>query len=265
MKKLIYILLAAATIAGCEKDDPKRYDMSQGRVCFPGATLDETKEYPGYSTSDSTFYASITFKKQPAGTTTAIIEVPVKLIGAATANDRRIEFRILDEGTTAQSGQYKIVGATIPAGKVYGAIRIEVEKTDELDTEQRVLMIELTDSPDLQAGLAIYLKANITWHNMLQRPVSTSQWSTYNAFIDSDLASASKLPDAYSQAAHQLLLDAFGWEDLPDYGPDYSYYIEAWRAKAQDWYDAWKTANPDKKIVHEAGIMKGQEVKIREK
>ncbi len=35
MKKLICILLAAATAAGCEKDDPTRYDMSQGRVCFP--------------------------------------------------------------------------------------------------------------------------------------------------------------------------------------------------------------------------------------
>lgn len=35
MKKIGYILLAAAVLAGCEKDDPMRYDMSQGRVCFP--------------------------------------------------------------------------------------------------------------------------------------------------------------------------------------------------------------------------------------
>ena len=60
MKKLICILLAAATAAGCEKDDPTRYDMSQGRVCFPGAAPNETAEYPGYSNSDSTFYASMT-------------------------------------------------------------------------------------------------------------------------------------------------------------------------------------------------------------
>ena len=45
MKKLICILLAAATAAGCEKDDPTRYDMSQGRVCFPGAAPNETAEY----------------------------------------------------------------------------------------------------------------------------------------------------------------------------------------------------------------------------
>ena len=59
MKKLICILLAAATTAGCEKDDPTRYDMSQGRVCFPGAAPNETAEYPGYSNSDSTFLSLI--------------------------------------------------------------------------------------------------------------------------------------------------------------------------------------------------------------
>ena len=83
MKKLICILLAAATAAGCEKDDPTRYDMSQGRVCFPGAAPNETAEYPGYSNSDSTFYASMTFKQQPEGVAEAVIEVPVKLIGGA--------------------------------------------------------------------------------------------------------------------------------------------------------------------------------------
>lgn len=76
MKKLICILLAAATTAGCEKDDPTRYDMSQGRVCFPGAAPNETAEYPGYSNSDSTFYASMTFKQQPEGAAEAVIEVP---------------------------------------------------------------------------------------------------------------------------------------------------------------------------------------------
>lgn len=265
MKKLIYILLAAATIAGCEKDDPKRYDMSQGRVCFPGAAPNETTEYPGYSKTDSTFYASITFKQQPEGATKAVIEVPVKLIGSATGSDRQIGVRILDEGTTAQPGQYSLLGATIPAGETYGAIRIEVEKSDELDTQQRVLMLRLTDSSDLLVGLHNYLKANVSWHNMLPRPVTNKQWSTYNAFINSELTSASTSPDTYSQAGHQLLMDIFGWEILPDWGTDYSYYIDAWRAKAQAWYDEWKAANPGQKRVHESGSMKGQEVTIRTK
>ena len=102
MKKLICILLAAATAAGCEKDDPTRYDMSQGRVCFPGAAPNETAEYPGYSNSDSTFYASMTFKQQPEGVAEAVIEVPVKLIGGASGSDRKIGVRVLEEGTTAR-------------------------------------------------------------------------------------------------------------------------------------------------------------------
>ena len=125
MKKLICILLAAATTAGCEKDDPTRYDMSQGRVCFPGAAPNETAEYPGYSNSDSTFYASMTFKQQPEGVAEAVIEVPVKLIGGASGSDRKIGVRVLEEGTTAQPGQYEILGAEVPAGKTYGAIRMK--------------------------------------------------------------------------------------------------------------------------------------------
>lgn len=265
MKKLIYILLAAATLTGCEKDDPKRYDMSQGRVCFPGAALNETTEYPGYSKTDSTFYASMTFKQQPEGATQAVIEVPVKLIGATAGSDRQIGIRILEEGTTAQAGQYKLLGATIPAGETYGAIRIEVEKSADLDTQERVLMLCLTDSPDLRVGLEDYLKANVSWHNMLPRPITTSQWSTYNAFIDSPLSSANTSAEAYSQAGHQLLLDTFGWEEIPAYTTAYSYYIDAWRAKAQSWYDAWKTANPGKTRIHESGSMKDQEVTIRTK
>ena len=172
MKKLICILLAAATAAGCEKDDPTRYDMSQGRVCFPGAAPNETAEYPGYSNSDSTFYASMTFKQQPEGVAEAVIEVPVKLIGGASGSDRKIGVRVLEEGTTAQPGQYEILGAEVPAGKTYGAIRIEVAKSAELDTQQRELTLCLTDSPDLRVGPDLYLKANVSWHNMLPRPAA---------------------------------------------------------------------------------------------
>lgn len=71
-----------------------------------------------------------------------------------------------------------------------------------------------------------YLKANVSWHNMLPRPATTKQWSTYNAFIESEASSGSSSTEAYSQAGHQLLLDIFGWEVFPDWGP-YSYYIDA--------------------------------------
>ena len=64
---------------------------------------------------------------------------------------------------------------------------------------------------------------------------------------------------------HQLLVDAFGWETIPNYTSDYSYYLDAWRAKLQDWYDQWKAENPGQTRVHESGSMKGQEVKVREK
>lgn len=265
MKKTIYLLLAAVVLAGCEKDDPTRYDMSQGRVCFPGATPNELAEHPGYSKTDSVFYTSITFKRQAEGAETAVVEVPVKLIGGAAATDRQIGYGILDEGTTARPEQYEILDATVPAGKSYGAIRIEVRYSPELDAEERALTLRLTDSPDLLAGIDIYLKATVSWHNMLPRPVTTKQWSTYNAFIDSEVASGNASPAAYSQAGHQLLVDAFGWEELPEWGPDYSYYIDAWRARAAAWYEAWKTANPGQTRIHESGSMKGQEVTIRTK
>jgi len=239
--------------------------MSQGRVCFPGAAPNETAEYPGYSNSDSTFYASMTFKQQPEGVAEAVIEVPVKLIGGASGSDRKIGVRVLEEGTTAQPGQYEILGAEVPAGKTYGAIRIEVAKSAELDTQQRELTLCLTDSPDLRVGPDLYLKANVSWHNMLPRPATTKQWSTYNAFIESEASSGSSSTEAYSQAGHQLLLDIFGWEVFPDWGPDYSYYIDAWRARAQAWYDEWKAANPGQKRIHESGSMKGREVTIRTK
>ena len=114
MKKLICILLAAATAAGCEKDDPTRYDMSQGRVCFPGAAPNETAEYPGYSNSDSTFYASMTFKQQPEGVAEAVIEVPVKLIGAASASSKR-EPRRSPDSTKSSARRFRPGRPTAPS------------------------------------------------------------------------------------------------------------------------------------------------------
>ena len=140
-----------------------------------------------------------------------------------------------------------------------------VAKSAELDTQQRELTLCLTDSPDLRVGPDLYLKANVSWHNMLPRPATTKQWSTYNAFIESEASSGSSSTEAYSQAGHQLLLDIFGWEVFPDWGPDYNYYIDAWRARAQAWYDEWKAANPGQKRIHESGSMKGREVTIRTK
>ncbi len=266
MKKWIYIIIGAATwLSACEEVEPMRYDMSQGRVSFPGITSAEQTEHPGYSNSDSTFYVSQTFKKQPAGTTEMVVSVSVKLLGAAVGHDRQIGFRVLTEGTTAKADQYSLVSATIPAGETYGAIRIKVKKSPDLDTGQQTLMLRLTASPDLGVGVWYYLKANVSWHNMLDRPSLPLQWTTYNAFIASDLSATSKSPEAYSQAAHQLLLDAFGWTEIPKYGPDYSNYLAAWREKTQAWYDAWKAANPGKKIIHEGGMMKGKEVQIRMK
>ena len=158
-----------------------------------------------------------------------------------------------------------VVMIVIFSFQTYGAIRIEVAKSAELDTQQRELTLCLTDSPDLRVGPDLYLKANISWHNMLPRPATTKQWSTYNAFIESEASSGSSSTEAYSQAGHQLLLDIFGWEVFPDWGPDYSYYIDAWRARAQAWYDEWKAANPGQKRIHESGSMKGREVTIRTK
>ena len=158
-----------------------------------------------------------------------------------------------------------VVMIVIFSFQTYGAIRIEVAKSAELDTQQRELTLCLTDSPDLRVGPDLYLKANVSWHNMLPRPATTKQWSTYNAFIESEASSGSSSTEAYSQAGHQLLLDIFGWEVFPDWGPDYSDYIDAWRARAQAWYDEWKAANPGQKRIHESGSMKGREVTIRTK
>lgn len=265
MKKLICILLAAATTAGCEKDDPTRYDMSQGRICFPGAAPNETAEYPGYSNSDSTFYASMTFKQQPEGAAEAVIEVPVKLIGGASGSDRKIGVRVLEEGTTAQPGSTKSSARRFRPGRSTAPSASRSPNRPNSTTQQRELTLCLTDSPDLRVGPDRYLKANVSWHNMLPRPATTKQWSTYNAFIESEASSGSSSTEAYSQAGHQLLLDIFGWEVFPDWGPDYSYYIDAWRARAQAWYDEWKAANPGQKRIHESGSMKGREVTIRTK
>lgn len=143
---------------------------------------------------------SMTFVTQPDAET-AIMQVPVQLVGNIADKDLEFSVRPIEDGeyTTATPDQYKIVSCIVPKGETQGYLSIEVKNPDmlNLDTKNIYLRLELIDNEEVKAGgWRDFLEIDLMWSSDFVKPAtwgamrwylvtSTDQWSpnVYRAYI----------------------------------------------------------------------------------
>ena len=259
------LLLLGLFLGSCEKDELMKFEESSQYVVFPG--LGDSGKYPGYNSTLREYTVDFSFLSVEMGTPSAIVKLPVRIMGFPVDYDREVGIKVVDDTvTTATSSQYRIIKASIPANETYGAIEIEIDNADELSEEKRVLRIELTNSKDLGVGSLEYIRGRLTWHNQLSPPATTNHYRSYNMLIASSLAFSSTSANAYSTAAHRLILSALGWEILPAYtaAPEYVYQNRGgYRAKVNQYIEDWNAAHPGQPLVHDGGTLQGQLIQAR--
>jgi hypothetical protein len=261
---LLSLLFTLLFLNGCKEDDLITFDNANHAVVFPD--LGDRVTYTGYNTTLKVYISTFSFLTVPMGTPSATATLPVRVTGVPVPYDREVGVQILEEGTTAATGQYRFLRAWIPANKAYGTIEIEVDYADELLTEERTISIALIPSKDLNAGPREYTKGLLVWHCQLPPPTVTSVIRTYNYLIAGMAAPTSTSMNYYSPAAHRLILDACGWEELPAYSiaPYYVYSnAPAYRQKLREYIAAWDIDHPDEPLLHNGGLSIGRPIQIR--
>jgi hypothetical protein len=254
---VLSLFFALLFLNGCKKDDLIKFEDANQAVVFPEPPASSSREY----------LTTFSFQSVAVGTPSAIVTIPVRVVGIAVPFEREVGVQILEEGTTATAGQYRFLGARIPANETSGTIEIEVDYADELLTEERVINMILVPSKDLNAGPREFLKGKLVWHCQLLPPATSNAIRTYNILILSPLSMTNTSLNYYSPAAHRLIMDVFGWEELPSYsaGP---YYIAlnyaAYRQKLRAYIAEWNIAHPDEPLLHNGGLANGELIQIRD-
>ncbi|MBQ8502167.1 MAG: DUF4843 domain-containing protein [Bacteroides sp.] len=294
MKNFIYKLfvLAAASLiyTGCSTDDIDTYNGEENAIRFPGVggtgadgeLVDSS--YSGYNAEDDIYYGSYSFMENPLDESTEY-KLPLSIVGMTQDTDRKVNVKVLEEGTTAPQGSYEILESVIPADEREGYIRIKLANTSELTTTSYQLKVELLASEDFKLGPKEYLTAVLTWNNVLPKPTNTHLIRSYNMIVKGETSYISTSLNSYSTSAHLAIVDALGWDDWGDptahliynnakydnfynYLPRYAALLsgelyKAYAKKLDEYLKAYE-AEHGSPLLHDGGKLEGQPVEARQ-
>lgn len=274
---IIALFLAAAAIAAgsCSKDDIKYYDAAQNAIRFP---MDM-----GYSSSDTTFYASYSFMEDPFAES-AEVDIPLEIMGLTAPTERNVKYTIDPEKTTAPKSSYEVLAAVVPAQEMTGYIRVKVLNESQLQDQSYQIKFILEASEEFKLGPKHNLTANFSWNNSLPKPSVTSLIRSYNMLVAGETNFISTSLNSYSTSAHKAIVAALGWDDWDDasihgssanpasynykYLPRYSMIYngdlyKAYAAKLRDYLEAYNDAHPNAPLLHDGGTLIGKPVEAR--
>lgn len=280
IKYIIHILFSLAVfVSGCEKSEIPYYNSTHDAVRFPISSLSST-ETSGYDSSTGLFHTGYSFIEDPFAEYT-IYNVPLILVGNRVDHDRKINYFIDFERSSAPTGSYEILESLIPAGSYTGHIRMKLYNAEELNEEVRELYIALKESDELSLAAEKYTSAVMSWNNMIPAPTLTAQIRTYNNLIVSPAGYNSSSIEYYSPNALKAIVDALNWNDWDNYDihgvaynsdgykylpkstslPSNSY--KSYAVKLGIYIKAYNEIHPDTPLLHNAGGLKGQLVEAK--
>lgn len=290
--KLLFAICLSVVAGACGKEDIPTYDNTYSALRFLDSNeiskfftrekIDQQDQTFNYYANDSLFQATYSFISDPVATSKEMF-MPVIVVGKAVDYDREIAYRIVGDKTTAPAGSYEITDAVVPAGTLYGFLRVNVKNVPELADETYLLQIELQATDEMILGPEDLLKGQFSWNaDLLPLPMNTNYTASFNLLIQSPVAATSTVATYYNLSAHKVILAATGWDFWDDrakamekYGTwgavgyyasiKYPYmprrnfllqgdYNKVFAAKIADYIDSYNKEHPGAPLLHDAGI-----------
>lgn len=280
--KLLLLGMLAAGITACGDAEIMTYDVQYDAVRTTGASPKDS-QYAAYNGSDSCAYFSFSFIEDTFAES-AEYDIPIYLIGKPADIDRKVNYTIIAEKTTAPEGTYEIVSAVIPAGKSDGVIKIRLYNADELASVTYTVRIRLQATDQLRLGPDKYLTSQLSWNNSIPAPTNSNIIRSYNMLIAGQSNFISTSPSCISGNALKAIYAATGWDDWDDptkhqihngsdtygyykYLPRYTaiYTGDAYKAYAKviaDYLEQYKTEHGEE-LLHDSGSLQGEPVTAR--
>ncbi|MGN6416488.1 MAG: DUF4843 domain-containing protein [Pseudobacter sp.] len=119
--------------------------------------------------NDSTIYS---FAVKPDQLQYDTIRIPIRIMGEVKPVDRKVNYAVIADSSDAQTANYELLPAFIPANSFTGVLPVRVMRTAELKTKQYTLWIRIGNSGDLMPGVSNQISYLIRINDFLTKPVS---------------------------------------------------------------------------------------------
>ena len=232
---LIAVLLASIS---CKKEEIKVYAPEQAAIEFER----KAGEY--------SFRVS--------GKLRDTIEIPFRVEGYAVDYERKVDFIVVADSTTATDKEYKILGAVVEPGKDEGVLRLEVRNDVGDDFKNVRIYFQVNANDDFKKGVYELQFYTLGITNEFIRPSGWTAWLE-RYYLGN-----------YSTAYYKFIVEATGETNFPWPRPIPGYNNgKAWSNGGKNAFLALlkdKLKERNKKagtpLLHDDGLAKGKEVVV---
>lgn len=187
--KHLFLIFLLGTLAACSTNE---VDTWNAKPCVWFTEARDTLIFSFYSQPGENDYT---------------IEIPISMAGRIADADRSVAVR--DLGALSPETDYEIVSANIPAGETEGVVSVNVRKTENLNTANDTITIELIASDVFELGLdTTYWQNTIVVSNTLSKP----SWWDSNAEMNVGYYSDLKMEIIYTVlGSDEIFSNATSW------------------------------------------------------
>lgn len=141
-----------------------------------------------------------------------VVEIPISMAGAVADVDRNAVVEDLGSSSFNPGSEYEVVSAIIPAGETEGVVRVNVRKTENLNTANDTLTFAIRASETFDVGLS-----EEYWQNSVIVSNSLAQPSWWNSDAEMYLG-------YYSDLKMEIIYTVLGSDEIFS-GGDYSIWF----------------------------------------
>lgn len=195
--KYIGILVFCVLLAACRKVDLQSYQL--------GASIGFYKEGITQGRDSLTRSFAVLDINQESDT----IELPLRILGEAVNYQRIVSYGVDHELTTADVANYELLGAYVPADSYEGVLKLKVNKTEALKTDEYRIVLELKESEEFVKGPEERIRYLVKINDFLTKPAS---WEEIRF-------------GEYSQVKYGLIIKETGYHEFSGTHPEVLLYI----------------------------------------
>lgn len=263
LKILLVLGFVAIFCYSCESDEIIQYKAENSAINFPGGT--DKIPNSSYNSETKMFSHNFSFLDS-IGSESAVVKLSVKVVGPTAPYDRKVNFEIDSEFSSATTADYEFLEAVVPSDSLFGYIAFRVKYDASLQTEDKMLRIKLRSSDDFLQGYENYNVGEMIWNEKLVPPSTSATKKTYNHLIKGEAAPSNSNLNYYSPNAHKLILIILETDEIPGYNkPPFMIFSNytAYCAKMNKYLADWDRDHPDDPWIHDAGKSKGEKIRPR--
>lgn len=188
-------LLMLVAVIGCSEEDG--FDYAGGAQVY-------FERVAGSGTADSTTYS---FAVRDNDLQFDVIEIPLVVTGKSVDYNREVNLVVVDEKTTAvRDVDYTMEKVVIAAGDGKAVLKIKVNRTEDLKSEERVIFLQILPSEGLGVDVdTTWLDYKVKINDILTKP---ARW----------IYECQPYFGTYSKVKYRYIIDVLGIWDFPDSG-----------------------------------------------